>query len=159
MILRPDKKVDDIYEITPEMLNKAGIKAMLLDLDSTTMQSKTGVFTQKTLDWLEQFRKDFYMAIVTNNCRQEYIEQVNSNAPCKIYWNARKPFSKTIKNIVKGLFMDSKEVVMIGDRPLTDILAGKLAGTKTILTGSIDKNEKAIVKFARFLERLTVCPF
>lgn len=159
MILRPDKKVDDIYEITPEMLNKAGIKAMLLDLDSTTMQSKTGVFTQKTLDWLEQFKKDFYMAIVTNNCKQEYIEQVNSNAPCKIYWNAHKPFSKTIKNIVKGLFMDSKEVVMIGDRPLTDILAGKLAGTKTILTGSIDKNEKAIVKFARFLERLTVCPF
>lgn len=159
MILHPDKNLKDIYEITPKMLKEMGIHAILLDLDSTTMQSKTGVFTRETLEWFEQFKKDFYMAIVTNNHKQEYIEQVTLGAPCKVYWGARKPLPNTIKNIAKGMFMDAKNVVIVGDRPLTDILAGKLAGTKTILVGSINKKENIFVKFVRFLERLTICPF
>ncbi len=159
MILRPDKNLRDIYEITPQMLHDMGIKAILLDLDSTTMQSKTGVFAKETLEWFEQFKKDFYMAIVTNNNKQEYIEQVNLSAPCKVYWGACKPLPNTIKSIIKGLFMNSKEVVIVGDRPLTDILVGKLAGTKTILVGSINKNENVATKMVRFIERLTICPF
>ena len=67
MILRPDKNLKDIYDITPEMLKDMGIKAMLIDLDSTTMQSKTGEFSGKTIDWFNQFKKDFYMCIVSNN--------------------------------------------------------------------------------------------
>ena len=158
MILRPNKNLKDIYEITPEMLKEMGIHAMLLDLDSTTMQSKTGVFTKETLEWFEQFKKDFYLAIVTNNHKQEYIEQVTLHSPCKVYWGANKPCPKTIKNIIKGLFMNSKNVVIVGDRPLTDILAGKLAGTKTILVGSINKNENFLPQFVIFLKRLTICP-
>ena len=50
MILRPDKNLKNIYEITPDMLHKMGVKAMLVDLDSTTLQSKTGKFTEKTLE-------------------------------------------------------------------------------------------------------------
>ncbi|MBR1943065.1 YqeG family HAD IIIA-type phosphatase [bacterium] len=159
MMLRPDKNLKDIYEITPEMLKEMGIRAMLLDLDSTTMQSKTGEFTRETLEWFEQFKKDFYMAIVTNNHKQEYIERVTLGAPCKVYWGAHKPCPKTVKKIIKGLFMEPKHVVIIGDRPLTDILAGKLAGTKTILVGSINKKENLATKFVRFLERLTIFPF
>ena len=159
MILRPDKNLKDIYEITPEMLKDMGIHAMLLDLDSTTMQSKTGVFTQETIEWFEKFNKDFYMAIVTNNNKQEYIEKVTLGAPCKVYWGAKKPLPKTLKKIIKGLFMEPKHVVIVGDRPLTDILAGKLAGTKTILVGSINKKENIPTKLVRFLERLTIFPF
>ena len=46
---------------------------------------------------------------------------------------------------------------MIGDRPLSDIWAGKKAGTVTILVDSISKEEESpIVRFARFLERLSI---
>lgn len=159
MILRPNKNLKNIYEITPEMLKEMGIHAMLMDLDSTTMKSKSAEFTQKTLDWFKQFEKDFYMAIVTNNHNQEYIEKITPHCPCKLYWGARKPFPKVVKKIIKGLFMQPEHVVVIGDRPLTDILVGKLTGTQTILVGSINENENLPTKFVRFLERLTICPF
>ena len=55
--------------------------------------------------------------------------------------------------------MQPEHVVVIGDRPLTDILVGKLTGTQTILVGSINENENLPTKFVRFLERLTICPF
>ena len=57
------------------------------------------------------------------------------------------------------MYVKPNEAVFVGDRPLTDILAGKLAGTKTILVGSINPNENIATKFVRFLERLTICPF
>ena len=46
---------------------------------------------------------------------------------------------------------------MIGDRPLSDIFGGERAGMTTILVDSISKDEESfIVRFARFLERLTI---
>ena len=67
-------------------------------------------------------------------------------------------FDKTvILNCLKSSQIEPKNAAMIGDRPLTDILAGQFAGTKTVLVDSITKNSEAkIVRFARFLERLTV---
>lgn len=159
MILRPNKNLKNIYEITPKMLKEMGVKVMLLDLDSTIMQSKTGVFTKETLEWFEKFNKDFYIAIVTNNHSQEYLDRVNLASQYKIYWGAHKPSPKVLKKIIKGMFMKPSQAVFVGDRPLTDILAGKLAGTKTILVGSINPNENLATKFVRFLERLTICPF
>ena len=45
---------------------------------------------------------------------------------------------------------------MVGDRPLTDILAGKRLGCKTILVGSINPKENLPTKFVRALERSTI---
>ena len=53
--------------------------------------------------------------------------------------------------------ISAENAVMVGDRPLTDILAGQFAKTKTIMVDSITRTTEApIVRFARFLERLTV---
>ena len=46
-------------------------------------------------------------------------------------------------------------MVMVGDRPLTDILFGKFLGCKTVLVDSINwYEEKPIVRFVRGLERI-----
>ena len=52
MFLKPDYDLKSIYDIDLDELEKSGIKAMLFDLDSTLMASKTGCYSQKTLDWL-----------------------------------------------------------------------------------------------------------
>ena len=57
---------------------------------------------------------------------------------------------------LKSLGFVPKQAVMVGDRPLTDILAGKLLGCKTILVGSINPHENLPTKFIRTLERSTI---
>ena len=157
MRIKPDYNLESIYDIDTNELKSKGIKGMFFDLDSTVMQSKTGKFTKKTLDFLNDLQKDFKVAIISNNYKKGYIDKVQKISPVKVYGNARKPDGKVLKRACVEMGLEIKEVVMVGDRPLTDILAGKKIGMKTILVDSISKDEEGILtRMVRFLERLTI---
>ena len=57
MFLKPDYNLKSIYDINLEELKNKGIKALLFDLDSTLMASKTAFYEEKTLNWLANVRK------------------------------------------------------------------------------------------------------
>ena len=70
-------------------------------------------------------------------------------------FHAKKPLTKVAKEFLNANNVDKNTMVMIGDRPLTDILFGKLLDCKTVLVDSISwQEEKPIVRFARNLERV-----
>ena len=64
MRIKPDYILESIYDIDKNELKSKGIKGIFFDLDSTVMQSKTGKFTKKTLDFLEDLKQDFKVAII-----------------------------------------------------------------------------------------------
>ena len=64
MRLKPDYIYESIYDIDKNELKQKGIKGIFFDLDSTVMQSKTGKFTKKTLDFHEDQKQDFKVAII-----------------------------------------------------------------------------------------------
>ena len=62
-----------------------------------------------------------------------------------------------MKKYLESLGVSPKEAVMVGDRPLTDIVAGKLLGCKTILVDSINaENENIPTRCVRWLERRVI---
>jgi len=155
--LKPDYNIESIYDIDIEHLIEYGIKAIFFDLDSTVMKSKSGKFSFRTIQFLNDLRRNFKIAIITNNSRTEYIELVRSQTDIPVYAGAKKPNPETLLKACDDLNITVNDAVMVGDRPLSDILAGKKAGTMTILVDSISKDEESsIVRFARFLERLAI---
>lgn len=154
MLLKPDFNLNTIYEIDLQLLKEQGIKAIFFDLDSTIMVSKSGEYHEKTEKWLEEVNKSFFIAVITNNKRCEYIEKVQSISKFQVIGDAKKPSTKAMKELLTKINVNPQEVVIVGDRPLTDILAGKLLGAKTILVGSINaNNEDLATRFVRWLER------
>lgn len=154
MLLRPDFNLENIYEIDLGLLKKQGIKAIFFDLDSTIMVSKSGEYHEKTENWLKEVNKDFFIAVITNNKKCDYLEKVRSASDFQIIGNAKKPSTKAMKKLLADINISQNEVVIVGDRPLTDILAGKRLGAKTILVGSINaENEGNATRFVRWLER------
>lgn len=154
MLLKPDFNLKNIYEIDLDNLKSQGIKAILFDLDSTIMVSKSGEYLEKTDKWLKEVDKDFFIAVITNNKKCEYLEKVRSVSNFQIIGNAKKPSTKAIRHLLEKTCIKPSEVVIVGDRPLTDILAGKLLGAKTILVGSINaENEGYPTRIVRWLER------
>ena len=157
MFLEPDFNLDSIYDIDIAELKSVGIKLILFDLDSTLMKSKSGKFSFKTLQFLNDLKTNFHLAIVTNNKNKDYINQAKSQIDIPIYSDAKKPDTRILRLACADFDVQPNFVAMVGDRPLSDILAGKRAGMATILVDSISKDEENfIVRFARFLERLTI---
>ena len=156
MFLKPDYNLKNIYEINFEELKNQGIKCIMFDLDSTVMISKSADFLPDTIEWFNCFINDFEVAIISNNKSAEYVEKASKIAPCKVIGHANKPNPKVMKDYLKSIGVEPNQAVMVGDRPLTDILAGKLLGCKTILVGSINPKENFPTKFVRALERSTI---
>lgn len=154
MLLRPDFNLKNIYEIDLELLKQMGIKAIFFDLDSTIMVSKSGEYHDKTEEWLKKVDEDFFIAVISNNTKCEYLEKVQAVSSFQVVGNAKKPSTKAMRKLLDKINMTPEQVVIVGDRPLTDILAGKRLGAKTILVGSINAhNEGHATRIVRWLER------
>lgn len=157
MFIKPDYNLKSIYEINLENLKNQGIKAMLFDLDSTLMASKSGSYFKETQEWLAKVKKDFFIAIVSNNKNPEYIAKVKAVTDFPCVFDAKKPKIDVVQKFLNQNNLLPKDCVLVGDRPLTDILCGKNLGCKTILVDSITADtESKLVRFVRALERLSV---
>ena len=156
MFLKPDYNLKNVYEIDFNELRSQGVKCLMFDLDSTVMMSKSANFLPETLEWFDGFINDFEVAIISNNKNKEYIENASKLAPCRVIGKADKPNPKIMREYLQEVCIEPSASVMVGDRPLTDILAGKLLGCKTILVGSINPEENFPTKFVRALERSTI---
>lgn len=157
MILKPDYNVISLFDIDFKQLKASGINAVLFDLDSTVMPSKSGAYPPEVKDLLSSLNQNFVVAIISNNKNKDYIAKVQAISDFKVVGYANKPSPKIMAEFLKSVNLKPEEAVMIGDRPLTDILAGKLLGSKTILVDSITRNtENKLTRIVRWLERLTI---
>lgn len=155
MILKADYEAKTVFEINYDELKAQGIKILAFDLDSTVMKSKSGEFSQEVMSLFENLKKDFYLLIISNNSNPDYIAKAAGQIDFPVIAPAKKPFTKVSKEFLQANNLNIKEMVMVGDRPLTDILFGKILGCKTILVDSISwQEEKPVVRFARRLERI-----
>ncbi len=155
MILKADYEAKTVFEINYDRLKEEGIKIIAFDLDSTVMKSKSGEFSSETMSLFENLKKDFYLIIISNNSNPDYIAKAAGQIDFPVIAPAKKPFTKVSKDFLQTNNLNIKEMVMVGDRPLTDILFGKILGCKTILVDSISwQEEKPVVRLARRLERI-----
>mgnify|MGYP002627243330 CR=1 FL=1 len=157
MIIKPDYNVESLFDIDFDSLKAQGIRAILFDLDSTLMPSKSCEYPQMVKELLNKLKMDFTLAIISNNKNKKYIAKVQKNSDFIVIGNANKPSPKIMQEFLYTINVKPIESIVIGDRPLTDILAGKLLGAKTALVDSITKDTENIpTRFIRKLERIII---
>ena len=157
MFIKPDYNLKSIYDIDLEELQRQGVKAVLFDLDSTLMASKSGIYTDEVYSFIKNVKEKFFMAVVSNNKNPQYIAKVREISHFPILFEACKPKTGIVLKFLAEHNINPKDCVIVGDRPLTDILCGKRLGCKTILVDSITADTEAkIVRFVRWLERRVV---
>ena len=140
-----------------DRLQQDGIKGIILDLDSTLMAPRSGVIEERVYQWLSKAEKNFKLAVVTNNKNEKYLEKASKCLPMPLVGRAAKPSRKILFTVLDKLKVAAEESVLIGDRPLTDILAGRRAGMKTCLVTPLSTmREHVLVKYLRKFERLVI---
>ncbi len=158
MFLKPDYLIKgDITDIDLEMLERAGIKGLILDLDSTLVVPHSAALSDEAAAWLESACQKFAVAIASNNKNEIYLDQIRQILTIPVIGRAAKPSRKAFHKLAGDFNLQFGQVAVIGDRPLTDIWGGHRAGMKTILVQILKTQKEPVWKTRiRNLERVFI---
>ena len=128
-----------IYNISHKKLNKKGIKCLLIDVDGTLLSRDTKRIPLKVKNWIKKSKDLFSLYLVSNNPSKERIAMIGNELGIRYKFKAYKPSKKVIMEVIDILNEDKKNIALIGDRILTDVIVGNRCKIYTILVSRINK--------------------
>ena len=136
----PKVRCESLTDLTPEYLQKLGIKLLMLDFDNTIVPYTTSVPTEEMEAWLKGMLASSVKLCVVSNSKRERVQIF-----CKAYGldcitHAKKPFSKGILQCLKRYGLSPRECAIAGDQIFTDTLGGNCAGLTTVLVRPINNH-------------------
>ena len=157
-IFKPSIYQKTIFDINYKQLKQEGIRCLIFDLDNTL-----GLISHKTCpdeakELIKQLQKDFTVLICSNNTRRRlkpYLEELGIDG---IAWSM-KPSIKGLVQIKLKYHFYKKEMCIIGDQIITDILAGKRFHIKTILVDPLGEKDLRITGLNRSLEKKIIARY
>lgn len=149
--------VRTVYDINLVKLKDAGYKGIITDLDNTLIGAKAPIAEPELTQWLAEAKlQGFQVVIVSNN---DHLRVSRFAIPLQIPFvnSARKPSPRAFHQALKLTGLMPKQVVVVGDQMLTDILGGNLIGMFTILVNPIAiQDERWTTRINRRIERVVI---
>ena len=155
MLCYPKMYKKSIFNIDYKKLKDLGIKCLVFDLDNTIALIDQKIITEDTKKLLLKLKKDFNIVIISNNTKNR-VKSYGEFLECDYVYSAAKPFSKGFRKIKKKYNIEKKEMAVIGDQLITDILGANLFKAYPILVDPMAKKDLKITYFNRLLERLVL---
>ncbi len=140
-----------IFDINYKKLKEEGIQCLIFDLDNTLGLISHRNCPENTKELIQKLKKDFTVLISSNNTRRRlrpYLEELGIDG---IAWSM-KPSIKGLLQIKQKYHFYKKEMCIIGDQIVTDILAGNRFHIKTILVDPLGEKDLRITGLNRKLE-------
>ena len=150
---KPTWMVESIYHITPEQIEKNGIKGVLTDLDNTLIAWNNPDGTPQLREWIDSMTEADMPVVVVSNNKYSRVKRAVEKFHIDFVSRAMKPFTRGIHMAIDRYGFSKDEVVMVGDQLMTDIRAAKRAGIRSILVKPLITSDAWNTKFNRARER------
>ena len=141
-LLTPHYRVDRVWKLTPERLQQWGLHTLLLDVDCTLTRYSQGEALPEAVAWIEQLRlSGFGLCLVSNGMGQrirDFAERLE--LPCVA--KAMKPLPWGVRQALRKLQAEPSQTAIVGDQLFADVMAGRLAGIRSILVDPIHPEEE-----------------
>ncbi len=129
----PDKKYKQVKDIDKNEVQKwkkeYGIEGVILDIDGT-MRIDMKNIDFRNLKWLMKLKEELKVCIVSNG-KDRDVEGVAKVMQIPYISFAMKPFKKPFLKAANLMELDPKQILVVGDGYITDILGGKRFGART----------------------------
>lgn len=151
--LLPDEFVNTVYEITPEKLDKLGIKGIITDLDNTLIEWNRPDATEEIASWMKMLQDAGIQIIIASNNNEERVKRFADPLGIPFIYNARKPLGAGYMTALFKLRLHRNEVAMVGDQLLTDVVGANKQKLYTFLVRPVAESDGFKTKFNRLVER------
>ena len=152
----PNIYLNNLKEITLELLNENNIKGLILDVDNTLID-----YDKNLLDgakqWCDNLKQNkIKICILSNTNKLKKVEKVAKILDLEYIYFAHKPNKKGFLKAQNLLGLKVEEIAIVGDQIFTDVLGGNKVGMFTILTKPIDERDIIITKVKRPFEKVII---
>lgn len=150
-LFKPKIYQKNIFNINFKELKKEGIKCLIFDLDNTLGLISNKRCPEEAKDLIKVLQKDFIVVIISNNSRRRlkpYLEELGIDG---VAWSM-KPSIKSLIKIKLKYKLKKKQMCIIGDQIVTDVLAGNRFRIKTILVDPLGEKDLRITGLNRKIE-------
>lgn len=152
MQLYPKLYLDNLQQITIELLKKYQIKALILDVDNTLINYEKQM-PKGTKKWCEDLKKEgIAFCIVSNTNQKEKVEQVANQLEIPYFYFAMKPLKKGFQKAIEIFGLKEENIAAVGDQIFTDIWGANRSHLFSILVKPIEKKDILITKLKRPIE-------
>lgn len=125
MNLYPDIYLENIKEISIELLRKHEIKGLILDIDNTLIDYDKNLL-EGTKEWCDNLKsKGIKMCILSNTNKVHKVKKVADILNLEYEYFAHKPSRKGFNKARLILKLESKNIAVVGDQIFTDVWGRK----------------------------------
>lgn len=150
----PKMYVQSLAQVDFNLLQKQGIRLVLLDIDNTLSKHGSAVGDAYAKEQIERVRQAGIECMIISNAMRRRAASFAESLQVPLVPQARKPSRRGIRYAAeKHPELSRSQIAVIGDQILTDILAGNRADVYTILLDPISNEEAFNVRLKRPFER------
>ena len=149
----PFAHAESIYEIPVDFYKAQGVNLLLVDLDNTLDSYRLNVPTQRAVDLVKSLLDTGLKVVIVSNNHGKRVKAYASNIGLPCINSARKPFAGKIKRFLKENNYSPAETMLVGDQLVTDVLAGRGAHIRVVLTEKIVKEDQWTTHINRLIDR------
>ena len=142
-----------MIDLTPQILNDAGVRALLLDIDNTMTTHDNPVPADGVTEWIEMMKSEGFLLMVVSNNTGERVSRFSNLLGLDYEVKAAKPLPYGFRRACDRLGIRPEEAAVIGDQLFTDMMGGNLLGAYTVLTEPYELESMKFFKFKRACER------
>ena len=132
--LVPDYVFRDVLNITPDFLEKLGIKFLMMDLDNTIAAYDEHVLSSDIKEWLSNLKSSgIELFIISNSTREKRVTTLSDSVGIAFTMRAGKPSCTSLIKAMDSTNHKPYTSALVGDQIFTDGLAAKRAGITSIV--------------------------
>ena len=156
-LFRATRYVASLPLLDVDELVRDGVRLVLLDRDNTCVPRDAAEPPAEVMAWLDRAREaGLKLCLVSNNFHSSQVRGSAEHMGVDVVDHAMKPLPFALVRAMRLMGSMPGETVMIGDQVFTDVVAGNLAGVRSVLVRPQSRKDLWYTHVFRVFERLAL---
>lgn len=153
-LFTPHIYIKNYQELRSDVLLKHGIKVLVCDIDNTLVAHDCALPDAQVKAFIQRIQDAGIQVVLVSNNVKERVERFAQELNVRTYPFARKPLPHSYRQMMRDAHCDAKEIAVLGDQLLTDMLGANHMGFFTILTTPVAQRDLRVTKLNRIVEHM-----